>query len=293
MAVWARRPEAAAEVQKLGIAEVSSTDLATVAQDADFVVLAVPIGSMGALARQVVSIVPPGAIITDVGSVKAPVVEELSAIFHERGRFGGSHPMAGSEQTGIGAARAGPFRRRHVHCHTGFPFRYDGVVVARATKLLGSARVAGDGTSSPGHPADEIVALVSHFPHLLAASLVDLVIEKNAQALQFAGPGFRDTTRIASGPPEMWTEILRTNHVAVRASVEAMIEKLREIRNTARPQRPDDRLSHPRQSAARSNAPSDTTACLTGKSAAPQPFKPNSKSLGTRASRTVLSSSLH
>jgi prephenate dehydrogenase len=76
---------------------------------------------------------------------------------------------------------------------------------------------------------DEIVALISHFPHLLAASLVNLVGEKHAEAFAFAGPGFRDTTRVASGPPEMWTEILRSNHTAVRASVEAMIEKLREI----------------------------------------------------------------
>ena len=76
---------------------------------------------------------------------------------------------------------------------------------------------------------DEIVALVSHFPHLLAATLIHLVADKNAAAFDFSGPGFRDTTRVAGGPPEMWTEILRTNRTAVRGAVEAMIEKLREI----------------------------------------------------------------
>jgi prephenate dehydrogenase len=74
-----------------------------------------------------------------------------------------------------------------------------------------------------------MVALISHFPHLLAASLVRLVAEKNADAFALAGPGFRDTTRVAGGAPEMWAEILRCNHAAVRAAVEAMIEKLREI----------------------------------------------------------------
>ena len=81
--------------------------------------------------------------------------------------------------------------------------------------------------SPPRH--DEIVALVSHFPHLLAATLVNVVAEQNASAFDFSGPGFRDTTRVAAGPPAMWAEILRSNRAAVRKSAEAMIEKLRGI----------------------------------------------------------------
>jgi prephenate dehydrogenase len=76
---------------------------------------------------------------------------------------------------------------------------------------------------------DEIVALVSHLPHLIAATLVQTVVAENARALDFTGPGFRDTTRVAAGPPAMWAEILRTNAPAVRKSAEAMIEKLRGI----------------------------------------------------------------
>ena len=76
---------------------------------------------------------------------------------------------------------------------------------------------------------DEIVALVSHLPHLLAAALVQTVLAENARAFEFCGPGFRDTTRVAAGPPAMWAEILRTNRAAVRKSAEAMIEKLRGI----------------------------------------------------------------
>jgi prephenate dehydrogenase len=180
---------------------------------------------MGSLARQIAPLVSPRAIITDVGSCKEPVVKELSPIFADGGRFVGSHPMAGSERAGIEAARAGLFDG--AACIVTPDFRSD----AEAVTTIHNFWQALGGRVLELSPAehDEIVAMVSHFPHLLAAVLVNLVAEKNATALEFAGPGFRDTTRVASGPPEMWTEILRSNHTAVRASVEAMIEKLREI----------------------------------------------------------------
>jgi prephenate dehydrogenase len=225
VAVWARRPEAVAELEKRAVAEVASSDLAVIVKDADIVVLAVPIGVMASLAHQIVPLVNPGTVITDVGSVKAPVVEELSAIFTKGARFVGSHPMAGSEKTGLDAARAGLFDG--APCIVTPDASSDTAAVAtihRFWETLGGRVLE---LSPAAH--DEIVALISHFPHLLASVLVNLVAEKNASAFAFAGPGFRDTTRVASGPPEMWTEILRSNHTAVRASVEAMIEKLREI----------------------------------------------------------------
>ena len=225
VAVWARRAEAVAELEKRALAEVASTHLGTVVGDAEMVVLAVPIDVMATVARQIAPLIPSGAVITDVGSVKGPVVEELSAIFAQRGRFVGSHPMAGSEQTGLEAARAGLF--------DGAPCIVTpvaGTDAAAATTIRRFWEAFGGRVLDLSPTAhDEIVALVSHFPHLLAAMLVNLVAERNAAALNFAGPGFRDTTRVASGPPEMWAEILRSNRAAVRASVEAMIEKLREI----------------------------------------------------------------
>src|SRR2546428_12790105 len=75
---------------------------------------------------------------------------------------------------------------------------------------------------------DEVVALVSHLPHLLAAALVNFVCAQNADSLNFCGNGFRDTTRVASGSPEMWTEILRVNREPLKRSLRAMIENLNE-----------------------------------------------------------------
>jgi prephenate dehydrogenase len=224
VAAWARRPQAIAEMKEAGLAEVVSADLAVVVKDADLVVLCVPIGAMGALARKIAPLLAPQAIVTDVGSVKAPVVQELRGIF-ARGCFVGSHPMAGSEQTGLAAARVDLFDGAACIVTPDDQTAHATVSAVHAFwQKLGGRVLELDPAQH-----DEIVALISHFPHLLAATLVNVVSQKNAASFDFSGPGFRDTTRVASGPPAMWAEILRSNHAAVRAAAEAMIEKLREI----------------------------------------------------------------
>ena len=224
-ALWVRRAAAVAEIAALGIADAASTDLRAVVADADLVVLCVPIGAMPALAREIADAISDRTIVTDVGSVKASVVAELGAIFHGRGRFVGSHPMAGSEQTGIGAARAELFDGAACIVTPDAATDAGALAEVRAFWQTLGARVLE--VAPAAH--DEIVALVSHLPHLLAATLVQTVLAENARAFEFCGPGFRDTTRVAAGPPAMWAEILRTNRDAVRKSAEAMIEKLRGI----------------------------------------------------------------
>ncbi len=224
-ALWARRTAAVAEIEALGIADAASTDLRAVVAGADIVILCVPIGVMPALAREIADAISAPTIVTDVGSVKAPVVAELGAIFRGRGRFVGSHPMAGSEQTGLAAARAELFDGAACIVTPDVASDASATAEVRAFWQTLGARVLE--VAPAAH--DEIVALVSHLPHLLAATLVQTVLAENARAFEFSGPGFRDTTRVAAGPPAMWAEILRTNRDAVRKSAEAMIEKLREI----------------------------------------------------------------
>ncbi len=225
VAIWARRPEIVEEVRAREIADVVSTELDAVLADADTVVLCVPVGAMPALAREIVTRIPVRALVTDVGSVKASVVAELAPIFRERGRFIGSHPMAGSEKAGHAFASAELFDQRVCIVTPDADTAPDALVdVTAFWESLGcSVR-----TLTPVQH-DEVVALVSHLPHLLAATLVNTVAAQNPDAFDFHGPGFFDTTRVASGEPDLWAEILRTNSAAVRASAEAMIEKLREI----------------------------------------------------------------
>ena len=223
--IWARRREIVEEVRRREIADTVSADLGAVVAEADTVVLCVPIGAMPALAREIVKRIRPRALVTDVGSVKAGVVEQLGAIFRERGRFIGSHPMAGSDKSGHAAAAADLFEGRVCIVTPDAATPPDALADATAFwQMLGcSVR-----TLTPAEH-DEVVALVSHLPHLLAATLVNTVAERNRGAFDFHGPGFLDTTRVAAGQPELWAEILRANSAAVRAGAEAMIEKLREI----------------------------------------------------------------
>lgn len=222
VALWARRPEAVAELEELRLADDASADLLRVAADADLVIFCVPVGAMGELARRLLPALKPGALVTDVGSVKGSVVEELEPIFSGRARFVGSHPMAGSEQTGVRAARADLFEGAACMVTPTANSNASAVEeVERFWKKLG-CRVSR--VTPASH--DELVAAISHLPHLAAAALVNAVGEKMPGAFEMAGPGFRDTTRVAAGAPEMWTEIFQSNRVAVRKSAEAMIAKL-------------------------------------------------------------------
>jgi prephenate dehydrogenase len=221
--LWGRRAAAVEEALGRGVADVASTDPAEVVPGADLVLFCVPVGAMPALAERVAPLLDPGALVTDVGSVKAPVVAALEPVFG--GRFVGSHPMAGSEKSGIGAARADLFRDAVSIITPGRGALPDAVAAVRAFwELLGS-RVR---ELSP-EEHDRTVALVSHLPHLLAAALVDFVCSENRDALNFCGAGFRDTTRVASGPAGMWAEILTENREAMRDAVRSFAARVSEI----------------------------------------------------------------
>ncbi len=229
--LWARRPEAVSEIIVAGCADIATVDLAAAVNGADLVVLCVPIGAMSGLAQKIAPLISPDCAITDVGSVKGGVVAELRTIFLARGRFIGSHPMAGSEHTGLAAARANLFDGSTciVTPDSGTdPATLVAVsdfwkgIGCRVVELLASEH-------------DECVALVSHLPHLVAAALVNTVAGQNGHAFSVVGPGFRDTTRVAAGPPAMWREILRENHAAVLPAIDALIANLAEFRQTLAP----------------------------------------------------------
>ena len=227
VALWARRAEAVEEIRARGCADAASTDVREVVRGADVVVFCVPVGAMPALAREIAGELRADTIVTDVGSVKAAVVAELSAIFAGRALFVGSHPMAGSEFTGLKAARANLFEGTTCIVTPGEATEK----VSAFWQSLGCRVVQ---LAAVEH--DECVALISHLPHIVAGTLVRTVAANNPHAFDVVGPGFRDTTRVASGPPLMWAEILRENSNAVVAALDAMIAKFAEFRQTLAPQ---------------------------------------------------------
>lgn len=225
IALWARRDAAVAEVEAAGIADLASTALAPVVEGADLVVFCVPMEVMPALAAQMVPYLKTDAMVTDVGSAKLEVVEQLGAIFAQKGRFVGSHPMAGSEQSGLAAARRDLFEG--AVC----------IVTPVETSDRQAVEAIGAFWEELGcrvrclNPAehDQAIGLVSHLPHLLAAVLVDFVCSRNPNSVNFCGNGFRDTTRIASGPAGMWAGIFASNRSVLSTELDLFIAKLQQV----------------------------------------------------------------
>jgi prephenate dehydrogenase len=193
-------------------------------------------------------------VVTDVGSVKGAV---CSAI--DDARFVGGHPMAGSELEGLDGADADLFEGA-VWVLTPQPVTADATfaAVAAAVAQLGAEVVA----LGPEHH-DEMVAVVSHVPHLTAAGLMGLAAdrgEEHAALLRLAAGGFRDMTRIASGHPDIWLDICAENRPAILSALDGLIERLGDLRDIVGSDARSellDRLQHARD--ARTNLPSRVT----------------------------------
>jgi prephenate dehydrogenase len=187
----------------------TSLDLEAAAAEADLVVVATDVGTIASLLDRVDEAVRPGTLITDAGSTKASIVAAWEQRRRSRrGRFVGGHPIAGSHKSGPAAADA-----------TLFEGRVTVVTPARGTPAADAEAIGGfwaavGSTVFMMDPKehDKILAATSHAPHLLAAAIA---LATPAAARQFAAGGWRDTTRIAAGDPELWADILLDNAAQV------------------------------------------------------------------------------
>ncbi|MBM4270163.1 MAG: prephenate dehydrogenase, partial [Deltaproteobacteria bacterium] len=221
-----------------GILDRASTD-ASVLDGADLVVLATPIGSLARMAGEIAPRLAPGAIVTDVGSVKSGVVESCTAALGARARFVGGHPIAGTETSGAQAARIDLFAG--ARCVLTPNATTDREALAGVRGLWESAGMDVVEMSAEEH--DRILALTSHLPHVAAFALAlatrDAREAGGADPLAFAGPSFRDMTRVASSSPEMWRDILLANAASVGHGLERFGARLEELGRAVREGDPD------------------------------------------------------
>jgi prephenate dehydrogenase len=227
LSAWARRPDAVAEIlAEPGLVESASSDVNEAIAGADLLLLAMPTGDMAGVVAQMAAF-PVGleVLVTDVGSVKGPVVRELSPLVAARGgRFIGSHPMAGSEKKGLAFADSSLFEKAAVILTPADGTGPDDLFLRRLTdfwEALGAIVTR----LSPGRH-DELVGAISHLPHLVAAALARSVLSRVPEAAPLSGGGFRDTTRVAGGPEGMWAGILSDNHLAVSGQLGELIREL-------------------------------------------------------------------
>lgn len=201
----------------------------TEAGQADVILLALPVGETEAVLRQLAPHLKPGAIITDAGSTKMNVVAAAYAALGTRAvDFVPGHPIAGSERSGPGAARADLYRGRRVVLTPQADTRADAVAMVRALWEATGAQV--ETLDAAQH--DRIFAAVSHLPHLAAFALVDDLAARADSELffRFAASGFRDFTRIAASSPEMWRDIALANRPALLAELDGYIAALLTLR---------------------------------------------------------------
>ena len=233
IAGFVRREKAIAECEKFGVTDFATTDLLAAVSDADLVILCTPLAQMRSLTEQFLPALKRGAIATDVGSVKAGVVRELETLIAKSGaHFVGSHPMAGAEKTGVAAARGNLFE--NAICVLTPTKKSNAAAVRKLEQFWKSlgARIL----KLPPETHDQFVSRTSHLPHVVAAALANLVLNPANPKMQsqLCATGFRDTTRVASGSPEMWRDIALANRKNLARSLDAFISELQKFQGALR-----------------------------------------------------------
>jgi cyclohexadieny/prephenate dehydrogenase len=200
---------------ELKLGDSFHVDPAEAVRDADCVILSVPVGACGPVTAAIAGALKPGAIISDVGSVKASVVAAMKPHIPKGVHFVPAHPVAGTEYSGPDAAFASLFDNRW--CILTPP---EGTDAAATEKMAGFWRGLGANveTMTPEHH-DLVLAITSHVPHLIAYNIVgtaaDLETVTQSEVMKFSAGGFRDFTRIAASDPTMWRDVFLNNREAV------------------------------------------------------------------------------
>jgi cyclohexadieny/prephenate dehydrogenase len=202
-------------VMELGIADQVVDTNAAAVEGADLVIVCIPVGQCGAVAREIAPHLRAGAIVSDVGSVKAQVVRDMAPHLPAGVHFVPAHPVAGTEYSGPDAGFAELFIDRW--CILTPPEGADAAAVERLSGFWGALGAKVAAMSAEHH--DLVLAITSHVPHLIAYTIVgtadDLSAVTRSEVLQYSAGGFRDFTRIAASDPTMWRDVFLANKAGV------------------------------------------------------------------------------
>lgn len=225
--------------REIGAADEVTADAAEAAAQADLVYVAVPVGAMRSIFSQISAAVSPGTVVTDAGSTKVEVVAAAQELLPGHVTFIGGHPLAGSEQVGIGAARADLFEGCKYFLVADDETSSD--ELARLIQLIQALGAEPVLTDPQRH--DRMVSATSHLPHLLSAALsttVGSLVGHESDAADFVGTGFRNTTRLAAGSPELWRDIFLSNDENLARAIVAFVRQLQQIARELRDRNADE-----------------------------------------------------
>ena len=215
---------------ELRVVDSVTQDLAGGVADADVVFLATPVMTLGPVAREMMPHLKPGAIITDGGSVKQAVIDEIEPYLRADIQFVPGHPIAGTEHSGAEAAFASLYQGRR--CILTPTARTAPAALASVQAMWQAAGCEVVAMEVEKH--DRVLAAISHLPHMVAYALVNAVgayDRYQENILEYSAGGFRDFTRIASSDPTMWRDIALTNRdalVEMMGQFEAFFRELKD-----------------------------------------------------------------
>lgn len=224
-------------IVELGYADEVTGDIAEAVEDADLVVLAVPVLAMGEAAKAAAGALKPGATVTDVGSVKGSVAQAMAQVLPEDAFVIPGHPIAGTEHSGPDAGLAELFQNRWVILTP--QAREDEAYLEATARLAEFWRALGanvDQMDATHH--DLVLAVTSHLPHLIAYNIVgtaaDMEEVTQAEVMKYSAGGFRDFTRIAASDPTMWRDVFVANKDAVLEILGRFTEDLQALSRAIR-----------------------------------------------------------
>jgi cyclohexadieny/prephenate dehydrogenase len=211
----ARTPATVDTAKRLGLIDEGYATATDAVRGADLVILCVPVGLCGAIAREIAPALKPGAIVTDVGSVKAAIVRDMAPYIPAGVHFVPGHPIAGTEQSGPESGFAELFDGRWCILT---PEAHTNATAIAKLRAFWEALGSNVEIMTPEHH-DLVLAITSHVPHLIAFNIVNTAAHlehvTDSEVIKFSAGGFRDFTRIAASDPTMWRDVFLNNKDAV------------------------------------------------------------------------------
>ena len=238
MAGYDADPAAMADVAALALVDDVTDSAAAAVADADLVIMAVPVGAVGAVAETIIPHMKPGAVLTDTGSTKRSVLRDVAPHLNETIIWLPSHPLAGTEHSGPQAGIAHLFDGRYwIVLPLDAP---ESAILEFESFVTGLGSVV-DRMTPDYH--DKVLALTSHLPHLIAYTIVGTAVDLEQQlkndVIRFSASGFRDFTRIAASDPVMWRDVFLNNDEAVLEMLQRFSEDLSYLQRAIRWQEGD------------------------------------------------------
>ncbi len=227
--------EVCAEAKQIGLPIILADDIKATVSDADIIFLAVPVGVMARVVRQIISYLKPGAIITDTGSTKRSVIDDITPIITKNIFFVPGHPLAGTEFSGPSAGFPTLFKN-----HYWLLIGEDKTNAAISVMTCFCEKLGAMVEVMDADYHDKILAITSHLPHLIAFIIVgtasDLEHDLKNDVIRFSASGFRDFTRIAASDPTMWRDVFLKNDQAVLEMLKRFNDDLAFVQNAIKNQ---------------------------------------------------------